>query len=229
MKEKLIIFLKSNKKLLTGVGIGFICLIIAVIFIRTSETKVTSENMNSYTQQESEIRMINSRINEYYRELIDMTIRGNALAKDDEEATIVAYKYMIDDAIENINKISLEDLAKYHEFLVEYMGTTEEEEYNYFLATESFYYETKLYASYCNKIIELYEDKEFSEDDIKIIENIDEIRLSAIDKQFDKGSELYKLREEIYDNSGIGYEKYVKFNEKIKDLDGKYFKSRKSI
>lgn len=182
---------------------------------------ISDDDLKNCKEYEENLELYSENANEIYDKLIELTTESEDMGDADKKVLITGEKYKIINAKDDLNQVSLRDLEKYHDYMVEYRGTTQEEEDISFLLTKYGRMKTLLNLEYANAIVSLYEDKDISDEDLSIINNIDEVRSLPINEYLTEGSELEVLRSDIYKKSGINYEEYLELVETVSNIDFK--------
>lgn len=188
MKEMIKTFFKSNKNLLIGTGIGFICLIIVGVFIRYTNNRITEEDIVRYNVIEEKVSDINESSGELFEDVYRHceTINGGFKGHYKEYGYFEYYNY-VDDIIktidnsredieeyeEYINTVPLDELEKYHDYMVKHNGALQAEEDYDFVEVSRKCHESKRYMAYTKELLSYLEDGEISSDDFERITDIE--------------------------------------------------------
>lgn len=154
-------------------------IIISCSFMVGCNSKITRDEIDEYEEQESTIEFGLKTASE---KLDSVVTYSNLIWNTEDKKTIdELYQKMssnldyINEVEQKLNKISLDELSNFHNYMVEYKGTTQEKEDNKFMRIKCQYLLAKRKLAYADKIIDLYSDGTLSSeeyDKIKIIEFI---------------------------------------------------------
>lgn len=181
------------------------------------KSKMTRNEINKYEEQELTIEYGLKAASE---KLDSVITYSNLIWNTEDEKTIdELYQKMlsnldfINQVEQDLNEISLDELSNFHNYMVEYRGTTQEKEDNKFMNVKYQYLLAKRTLAYADKIIDLYSDGTLSSeenDKIKIIEFISEDlsngssneNVKKLQQELDKeyfldSKELYELHDKF--------------------------------
>lgn len=182
--------------------------------------KMSVEKIDEYKKQEDDITSYYNKTHEMIKDVKENT---NVIwESDDKDKQEEAYIKISDNA-EAINeysrelkKISLDKLQEFHNYMVEYKGTTQSEEDYNFIKINYNYLMTKRRLAYLDKMISYYDDGSLRADECIMIDDIatlsnvviseeDEVEKnlkdlqSELDKEYDLDSEsLYELERKMH-------------------------------
>lgn len=151
-------------------------MIICSSFMVGCSNKMSMDKMDRYKQQESDLE---SDLESAVDVLDDIIFNSNMIwvtdnqkEIDKEWSKILDKEKSIKKIENNLQKISLNKLLKYHNYMVEYKGTTQEKEDNEFIVANYQYLLIKRKLAYSKEIISLYEDSNLSAKEYEKIEDI---------------------------------------------------------
>lgn len=154
-----------------------ILVLICCGFITGCNNKMSRDEISKYEEQETSIKYGLKTASEKFDSVVSYTHK--IWITDDEETVNKLYQDMHDNleminAIEkDLSKISLDELSDYHNYMVEYKGTTQEKEDNNFMRIKYQYLLAKIRLAYADKIINLYSDGTLSSEEYDQIKNIE--------------------------------------------------------
>ena len=180
---------------------------------------MSDDDLEKCKEYEEYLGLYSQNADEIYDRLIELTTESEDMGDGDKSVLINGEKYKIISAKNDLNQVSLKDLEKYHDYMVEYRGTTQEEEDTSFLVTKYSCMKALLNLEYANAIVSLYEDGNISDEDLNMINNINEVRSLPVNEYLTEGSELEILRSDIYEKSGINYEEYLELVKTVSNID----------
>lgn len=180
--------------------------------------KLSEEKIEQCKEYEKLLDVRSEDIDKTYDDIYKRAVTNDDMGYGKIEPIITIGENAITNDENDLNEVSMDDLKKYHDYLVEYKETTQEEEDNNFIITESKYMRNMLTLSYANEILSLYNGEELSKDDIKMVEKIDEVRNMPVNKHLAEGGELNKIRTSVYERAGIDYDEYIDIVRKANDI-----------
>lgn len=192
-------------------------IIICCSFMVGCNKKITTDEINKYEKQELTIEYGLKASSEKLDSIISYS---NLIWNTEDQKTVdELYQKMhdnldfINQVSKDLNEISLDELSDFHNYMVEYRGTTQEKEDNKFMSVKYQYLLAKRTLAYADKIINLYSDGNLSSeenDKIKIIEFISEDlsngssneNVKKLQQELDKeyfldSKELYELHDKF--------------------------------
>lgn len=179
---------------------------------------MSEEKIEQCKEYEELLNVITQEVDETYTDIYERAITNDDMGYGDIEAVITIGENDIISKNNSLNEVSMDDLKKYHDYLVDYRGTTQEEEDNNFMITKSVYMVNTLTLSYASEIMSLYNGEELSKDDIEMVKKIDEVKNMPVNEYLTEGGELDKIRTSVYERAGIDYDEYVDFVIKVSDI-----------
>lgn len=192
-------------------------IIICCSFMVGCNSKMTRDEIDKYEEQESTIEYGLKTASE---KLDSVVAYSNLIWNTEDKKTIDdLYQKMsgnldsINEVEQKLNKISLDELSNFHNYMFEYKGTTQEKEDNKFMRIKCQYLLAKRKLAYADKIIDLYSDGTLSSeeyDKIKIIEfisddpsngssneNVKKLQQELDKEYFLDSKELYELYDKL--------------------------------
>lgn len=199
-------------------SLGLVLVSCGILTACSNEMNV--EKIDEYKKQEEDITL-------YYNETHDMIkdVKENTniiWESEDKEEQEDAYT-KISDNVELINEyskklkqISLDELQDFHNYMVEYQGTTQSEEDYNFIKVNYNYLMTKRRLAYLDKMVSYYDDGSLRADECIMIDDIttlsnvviseeDDVEKNLkdlqlkLDEEYDLDSEsLYELERKMY-------------------------------
>lgn len=181
-------------------------------------SKLSEEKIEQCKEYEELLDVTTQDVDETYNDIYERAVTNDDMGYGEIKpvATIGENAVICDE--NDLNEVSMDDLKKYHDYLVEYRETTQEEEDNNFIITKSKYMRSMLTLSYANEILSLYEDEELNKDDIDMIRKIDEVKNMAVNEHLKKGGDLDKIRTSVYERAGIDYDEHIDIVIKASDI-----------
>lgn len=161
--------------------------------------KMSREDIDEYGRQEDSI---NYNLNNASETLDNIILYSSLIWGIDDQKRIdefckklTNYQKEINELTKDLNKISLDELSKFHDYMVEYKGTTQEEEDIKFMVIKYNFLLAKTKLAFADKIMNLYKDGSLSYEDneeIKMIESISDDPSYKI-----SDDEAKKIRQEL--------------------------------
>lgn len=179
---------------------------------------LSEEKIEQCKEYEELLDVRTQNVDEVYNEIYKRAITNDDMGYGKIKPVITIGENAVINYENDLNEVSMDDLKKYHDYLVEYRGTTQEEEDNNFIIIKSKYMRNMLTLSYASEILSLYNDEELSKDDIEIVKKIDEVRNMPVNEYLSEGGELDKIRTSVYERVGIDYDEYVDLVRKASDI-----------
>lgn len=179
---------------------------------------MSEEKIEQCREYEELLNVTTQNIDEAYTDIFERAITNDDMGYGEIKPVITIGEDTVTNHANDLNEVSMDDLKKYHEYLVDYRGTTQEEEDNNFIITKSKYMRNMLTLSYASEILSLYNSEELSKDDIEIVKKIDEVRNMPVNEYLSEGGELDKIRTSVYERAGIDYDEYVDLVIKASDI-----------
>lgn len=195
-------------------------------FMVGCKSKMTRDEIDKYEEQENKI--------EYNLKIASETLNSVITYSDliwsieDQKEIDDLYRKMtnkqdiIDQSERDLNEISLNKLLNFHNYMVEYRGTTQEKEDNKFMSMNYQYLLAKRRLAYADKIISLYSDGTLSSDEHDRIQNIDYLSTNYLNDDMNK--KIKTLQDELdkeysLDSKGLSelYDKLRYINEEELD------------
>lgn len=174
-------------------------MIICCSFMVGCKNEMSRDEIDKYEEQESEIKYCLKTAGETLDSII--TYSDLIWSIEDQKEIDDLYSKMTDkqdiigQAVRNLNEISLNKLLKFHNYMVEYRGTTQEKEDNEFMSMNYQYLLAKRRLAYANEIISLYSDGNLSSEEYDIIQNIDYLSSNYLDD--DANKKIKTLQDEL--------------------------------
>ena len=113
--------------------------------------------------------------------------------------------------------INLEELEKYHNFMVGYSGTTQEEQDIEYSVAKLNYLQALRNIAYATEICSYYDDGELDQDELETINNIDDIRDLYLDEETSLESD-YELQSQLDKYYNMDTKEMLKLRERIDDF-----------
>lgn len=179
--------------------------------------KMTRDEINKYEQQETTIEYGLKTASEKFDSVV--TYSNLIWNTEDKKTVDELYQKMhsnldsINEVEQDLNKISLDELSNFHNYMVEYRGTTQEKEDNKFMSMKYQYLLAKRRLAYADKIIDLYSDGTLSSEEYDKIQSIEFIsdnpsngssneNVKKLQQELDKeyfldSKELYELYDKL--------------------------------
>lgn len=160
------------KKLSLGLFIIIFC-----SFVVGCSNKMSMDEIDGYEERENNIKSDLSTASDILDDIISYS--DTIWMTEDQKEIDKIYNNMLEkqDLIkeieDNLNKIQLNKLEEFHNYMVEYKGTTQEKEDNEFRGINFQYLLAKRRLAYSKEIISLYDDGTLSEEEYGKIEDID--------------------------------------------------------
>lgn len=180
--------------------------------------EMSEEKIEQCKEYEELLDVTTQDVDETYNDIYERAVTNDDMGYGEIEPVITIGENAITNHENDLNEVSMDDLKKYHDYLVEYRGTTQEEEDNNFMITKSVYMVNTLTLSYASEIMSLYNGEELSKDDIEMVKKIDEVKNMPVNEYLTEGGELDKIRTSVYERAGIDYDEYVDFVIKVSDI-----------
>ncbi|WP_419726217.1 hypothetical protein [Terrisporobacter petrolearius] len=174
-------------------------IIICGSFMVGCQSKMTRDDIDKYEEQENKIEYNLKTASETLNSVI--TYSDLIWSIEDQKEIDDLYRKMadnqdtIDQAERDLNKISLNKLLNFHNYMVEYRGTTQEKEDNKFMSMNYQYLLAKRRLAYADKIISLYSDGTLSSDEHDRIQNIDYLSTNYLNDDMNKN--IKTLQDEL--------------------------------
>lgn len=192
-------------------------------------SKMSVEKIDEYKKQEDDIVS-------YYNETHDMmkNVKENTKIiweSDDEDEQEDAYIKISDDAEllneygRELNKISLDELRDFHNYMVEYKGTTQSEEDYNFIKINYNYLMAKRRLAYLDKIMSFYDDGSLRADECIMIDDTATLSNVVISEEDDVEKNLKDLQFELDEEYGLDSESLYELERKMyrfKESDEEY-------
>lgn len=165
-------------------------MIICCSFMVGCSNKMSIDEIDKYEEQENNIKSDLNTSSEILKSII--TYSDIIWAVDDQKEIDELYKKMlgkqdlIKETEDDLDRVSLNKLLKFHNYMVEYKGTTQEKEDNEFISINYQYLLAKRRLAYSKEIISLYDDGTLSEEEYKKIENINYLSNNYLNDDFKK-------------------------------------------
>lgn len=165
-------------------------MIICCSFMIGCGNKMSIDEIDKYEEQENNIKSDLNTSSEILKSII--TYSDIIWAVDDQKEIDELYKKMlgkqdlIKETEDDLDRVSLNKLLKFHNYMVEYKGTTQEKEDNEFISINYQYLLAKRRLAYSKEIISLYDDGTLSEEEYKKIENINYLSNNYLNDDFKK-------------------------------------------
>lgn len=165
-------------------------MIICCSFMIGCSNKMSIDEIDKYEEQENNIKSDLNTSSEILKSII--TYSDIIWAVDDQKEIDELYKKMlgkqdlIKETEDDLDRVSLNKLLKFHNYMVEYKGTTQEKEDNEFISINYQYLLAKRRLAYSKEIISLYDDGTLSEEEYKKIENINYLSNNYLNDDFKK-------------------------------------------
>lgn len=165
-------------------------IIICCSFMVGCSNKMSIDEIDKYEEQENNIKSDLNTSSEILKSII--TYSDIIWAVDDQKEIDELYKKMlgkqdlIKETEDDLDRVSLNKLLKFHNYMVEYKGTTQEKEDNEFISINYQYLLAKRRLAYSKEIISLYDDGTLSEEEYKKIENINYLSNNYLNDDFKK-------------------------------------------
>lgn len=204
-----------NKKIIT-LGIS----LFMAMSIVGCKNKMSREEIDKYEEQESKIEYCLKTASETLNSVI--TYSDLIWSIEDQKEIDDLYRKMtdkqdiIDQAIRDLNGISLNKLLKFHNYMVEYRGTTQEKEDNEFMSMNYQYLVAKRQLAYADKIISLYSDGSLSSEEYDIIQNIDYLSSNYLD---DENKKIKTLQDELDKEYSLDSEELSELYNKLRYIN----------
>lgn len=191
--------------------------------------KMSVEKIDEYKKQEDDITS-------YYNKTHDMIedVKENTdiiWESDDKEEQEDAY-IKISDNVDVINeyarelkKISLDKLQEFHNYMVEYKGTTQSEEDYNFIKINYNYLMAKRRLAYLDKIMSFYKDGVLGADECIMIDDIATLSNVVINEEGKVEKNLKDLQFELDEEYGLDSESLYELERKMyrfKESDEEY-------
>lgn len=199
-------------------SLGSILLLCGILTACSNEMNV--EQIDEYKKQEENITLYYNKTHDMIKDVKENT--NTIWESDDKEEQEDAY-IKISENVELINEyskelkqISLDELQEFHNYMVEYQGTTQSEEDYNFIKINYDYLMTKRRLAYLDKMISYYNDGSLGADECIMIDDIttlskvviseeDNVEKNLKDLQFELDKEynldsesLYELERKMY-------------------------------
>lgn len=184
------------------------------------KSKMSEEEMENLKNQES---LIHSSSTDTLTILCDTIDYSYELFADNSKEIIDANKNrilntskdvkMYEDALDNI---SLDNIKNYHNYLVEYKGTTQEQEDIEFNEIKYKYLLSRRQLAYTKEIIELCSDDNLSKEVFDRIKNIKILQENIISENNNDKKEVVELQNELDKKYGIDSKELYDIESKVK-------------
>lgn len=179
--------LKSNKKYKSR-GLLILLMVFLILNLVGCSNKMSEDDIEKYEKQESLIYTESTNINNMlynilnYPKIIEKVL--------DEEDNVEEYE-------NKLNSVSLKGLKKYHNYMVEYKGTTQEEEDVKFNKVKYKYLLAKRDLAYTEELLGLYENDTLSDEVESRIYDIKFLYENSITQDSEVGQEILDLQKEL--------------------------------
>lgn len=197
-------------------------IIICCGFIVGCQSKMSEEEMDNLKNQES---LIHSSSTDILTILCDTIDYSYELFADNSKEIIDANKNRILNTSKDVkmyedalDKISLDNLKKFHNYLVEYKGTTQEQEDIEFNEIKYKYLLSRRQLAYTKEIIELCSNNNLSKEVFDRIKNIKILQENVISENNNNKKEVMELQNELD-------KKYNTNSKELYDIESKVKKS----
>lgn len=195
-------------------------IIICCSFMIGCSNKMTIDEIDKYEEQENNIKSDLNTSSEILKSII--TYSDIIWAIDDQKEIDELYKKMlgkqdlIKETEDDLDRISLNKLLKFHNYMVEYKGTTQEKEDNEFISINYQYLLAKRRLAYSKEIISLYDDGTLSEEEYKKIENINYLSNNYLNDDFKK--DIKALQDELDEKYSLDSKTLRELSDKLNKI-----------
>ena len=207
------------KKILS---LGLVLVLCSGLMMGCNNVKLTEDEVEKCREYESNLDTTIERANDTY----DSIISGVDAITSSIESGFGNPDYLIEldnNSIEAtksyVNEVSIEDLENYHNYLVDYEGFDENEEYEKLIISKAMHMGGNLELAFASQIMSLY-NTDMSTDEIKYMaEKIDGVKNAHIDTEYEIDSIEYKIREDVFNISEIEYDEYLNILKSAIEID----------
>lgn len=195
-------------------------IIICCGFIVGCGNKMSEEDMSNLKNQESSVYSNSTNI---YTMSCDVLEYSYELFKDNDKETILLNKNRVLNASGEVKTyesildgISLDKLKSYHNYSVEYKGTTQEEEDIKFNKTKYNYLLSKRQLAYTKEVIELCGNDNLSGEVFNRIKNIKILQETIVSENNNYKKEVIELQNELDKKYNIDSKELYDIESKVK-------------
>ncbi|MDU6996603.1 MAG: hypothetical protein E6356_17245 [Terrisporobacter othiniensis] len=196
-------------------------IIISCGFMIGCQSKMSEEEMDNLKNQES---LIYSSSTDILTILCDTIDYSYELFADNSKEIIDANKNRILNTSEDVemyekalDNISLDNLKNYHNYLVEYKGTTQEQEDIEFNEIKYKYLLSRRQLAYTKEIIELCSNDNLSKEVFDRIKNIKILQENVISENDNDKKEVIELQNELDNKYKIDSKELYDIESKVKE------------
>lgn len=182
--------------------------------------KISEEDVDNLKNQESSVY---SNSTDIFTMLCDTIDYSYELFADNSKEIIDANKHRILNTSEDVemyekalDNISLDNLKNYHNYLVEYKGTTQEQEDINFNKMKYTYLLSKRQLAYTKEIIELCSNDNLSKEVFDRIKNIKILQENIISENNNNKKEVIELQNELDKKYDIDSKELYDIESKVK-------------